>query len=86
MDSGLHNCRNLLKTDVGKYIIPELGQICKQISFFHEIDIESQKENGYKYKLIRTFKILKFFFYLWKLGQTQGITATGHSSLPATHV
>ena len=46
MDSELLNCRKLLKIDVGKYVIPELGQLCKQISVFHEIDIESQKENG----------------------------------------
>ena len=46
MNSELLNCRKLLKIDVGKYIIPELGQLCKQISVFHEIDIESQKENG----------------------------------------
>ena len=32
------------------------------------------------------FEPKKNFFYLWKLGQTQGITATGHSSLPATRV
>ena len=37
----------LFKIDVGKYAIPELGQLCKQISVFHEIDFESQKENGY---------------------------------------
>ena len=37
----------LLKIDVGKYVIPELGQMCKQISVFYEIDIESQKENRY---------------------------------------
>ena len=37
----------LLKIDVGKDVIPELGQLCKQISIFYEIDIESQKENGY---------------------------------------
>ena len=47
MDSELLNCRKLLKIDVGKYGIPELGQLCKQISVFHEIDIESQKDNGY---------------------------------------
>ena len=44
MDSELLNCRKLLKIDVEKYVIPEL---CKQISVFHEIDIESQNENGY---------------------------------------
>ena len=47
MDSELLNCRKLLKIDVGKYVIPELGQMCKQISVFHKIDVESQKENGY---------------------------------------
>ena len=39
IDSELLNCRKLLKRDVGKYVIPELGQLCKQISVFHEIDI-----------------------------------------------
>ena len=36
MDSELLSCRKLLNIDVGKYIIPELGQLCKQIgvSFF----------------------------------------------------
>ena len=48
MDSEFLNCGKLLKIDVGKYIIPELGQMCKQISVFHEIDIESKKENGYR--------------------------------------
>ena len=47
MDSELLNCRKLLKIDEGKYVIPELGQMCKQISVFHKVDIESQKENGY---------------------------------------
>ena len=46
MDSELLNCLKLLKIDVGKYVIPELDQLCKQISVFHEIDIERQKENG----------------------------------------
>ena len=47
MDSELLNCRKLLKIDVGKYVIPELGRLCKQIGvFFYEIDIESQNENG----------------------------------------
>ena len=46
MDSEFFNCGKLLKIDVGKYIIPELGQMCKQISVFHEIDIESKNENG----------------------------------------
>ena len=46
MDSELISCLKLLKIDVGKYVIPELGKLCKQISVFHEIDIESQKENG----------------------------------------
>ena len=31
---------------MGKIVIPELGQLCKTISSFHEIDIESQKEYG----------------------------------------
>ena len=47
MDSELLSCLRLLKIDVGKYVIPELGQLCKQISGFHEIDIENQNENGY---------------------------------------
>ena len=47
MDSELLICRKLLKMDVGKYVIPELGQLCKQISVLHEIDIEGQNENGY---------------------------------------
>ena len=36
MDSELLNCRKLLKIDVGKYVTPELGQLCKQISVCHE--------------------------------------------------
>ena len=46
---GLVSCsmdRNSNSCDVGKYVIPELGQLCKQINVFYEIDIESQKENG----------------------------------------
>ena len=43
MESELLNCRKLLKIDVGKYGILELGQLRKQISVFHEIDIESMK-------------------------------------------
>ena len=31
---------------MGKYVIPELGQLCKQKSVFHKIDTESQKEYG----------------------------------------
>ena len=46
MDSELLSCLKVLKIDVGKYVIPKLGQLCKQISVFHEIDIERQKENG----------------------------------------
>ena len=48
MDSELLNCWKLLEIDVGKYDIPELGQLCKQTSVFHEIDIESKKDNGYR--------------------------------------
>ena len=40
MDSELLSCRKLLKTDVGNYFTPELGQLCKQISVFHEIYIK----------------------------------------------
>ena len=47
VDSELLSCLKLLKIDVGNYVILELGQLCKQISVFHEIDIESKKENGY---------------------------------------
>ena len=36
-----------VKIDMGKYVIPELDQLCKQISVFHEIDFESQKEYGH---------------------------------------
>ena len=46
MDSELLSCLKSLKIDVGKYVIPELGQLYKQISVFHEINIESQRENG----------------------------------------
>ena len=49
IDSELLNCLKLLKieVDVGNYVIQELSQLCKQVSVFHEIDFESQKENGY---------------------------------------
>ena len=47
VDSELLGCLKLLKIDVGNYVILELGQLCKQISVPHEIDIESKKENGY---------------------------------------
>ena len=46
MDSELPICRKLLKTDVWKYVILELGQLCKQISVFHEIDIQKENEYG----------------------------------------
>ena len=42
MASELLNCRKWLKG------IPELGHLYKQIRVFHEMDIESQKENGYR--------------------------------------
>ena len=37
MDSELLSCRKLLKIDVGKYVIPELGQLCKQAFFMKSI-------------------------------------------------
>ena len=50
VDSELLSCLKLLKIDVGNYVILELGQLCKQISVFHEIDIESKKREWIRIK------------------------------------
>ena len=46
MDSELLSCLKLLKIDVGKSRLSRIGSVV-QTSVFHEIDIESQKQNGY---------------------------------------
>ena len=87
MESELLNCRKLLKIDVGKYGIPELGQLRKQISVFHEIDIESMKSILKVNKRMATDKnYKKLNSEILLLSLETGSNTTWRSSLPATQV